>query len=229
MKFVIASDLHGEYGLFMKLLDKLGFTEDDRMIICGDVVDKGNDSVRLLNFILSKPNIQSIVGNHEYSFLKYYRSLLARSPDDFDEVLRLLRDYFRGDGELLDWDTVDALESLPFYIEEDGFICVHAGIPLTEDGRLSSPSEAEAEELVCDRRFKEPNLTHKSPKCVFFGHTRTDFICGKPRILIYPRVKGVYPRDLSEICKVHLDTGASDNGVMGCFCADTLKAIYVKK
>ena len=141
----IASDLHGEYGLFVRLLEKIRFSDGDRMIICGDIVDKGPESIRLARLIFSMPNIECILGNHEYAFLKYYDSLMRRSPEDFDEVLERLRGYFRDDGHLLDWETVDRFESLLLYVEEVDFICVHAGLPICEDGSLPPLSSLSAE------------------------------------------------------------------------------------
>ena len=82
MTYVI-SDVHGEYHLFIKLLEKINFSNSDTLIICGDVVDKGLDSVKLLQYVLSKSNIKMIIGNHEYDFLKKYWALtLAMREQD---------------------------------------------------------------------------------------------------------------------------------------------------
>ncbi len=113
----LTSDIHGEYDLFIKLLQRIKFSSKDEMIICGDIIDKGQDSVKLLKLIKSFPNFRCIIGNHEYAFLKHYWAIMQNSPDNFDEVLKKLQDYFPYDGKLLDWDTVDWLESLPYYIE----------------------------------------------------------------------------------------------------------------
>jgi len=225
----IASDLHGEYGLFVRLLEKIGFSDGDRMIICGDIVDKGPESIRLARLIFSMPNVECILGNHEHAFLKYYESLMRRSPEDFDEVLERLRGYFREDGHLLDWETVDRFESLPLYVEEDDFICVHAGLPIGADGKLPPLSSLSAEQLVHDRRFKDPDLRHASPKCVFFGHTQTDAVCGSPIVIGYPRDRTVPPRSVADFYKIHLDTGTWSNGVMSCFCVDSLSALCVRR
>ena len=225
----IASDLHGEYRLFRALLDKIAFSSSDRMIVCGDVIDKGEEPVRLLQFVLGEPNIDLILGNHEAEFLKYYRALMREHARDFGKVLSLLSEYFPTDGALLDWETVDALETLPLYMEEEDFLCVHAGAPIGADGHLLPLSEASAEELVYDRRFKDPYVRHEDARCVFFGHTETAAIAGEPRILVYRREKGAAPRSVRDFCKIHLDTGAWSRGVMGCFCVDTLKAHYVRK
>ncbi len=51
-------------------------------------------------------------------------------PNDFDETLKQLQSYFPYDGKILDRDIVDWLESLPYYIEKESFICVYAGVQL---------------------------------------------------------------------------------------------------
>ena len=66
------SDIHGEYDLFLKLLDKIGFSDSDVLYVLGDMIDKGEKSVKTVDFIRREPNIKAILGNHEYDFLKYY-------------------------------------------------------------------------------------------------------------------------------------------------------------
>ena len=228
MKYIV-SDVHAEYELFVRLLERISFSEEDEMYICGDIIEKGEDSIKLARYIFSFPNIHCIIGNHEYAFLKYYHSILETSPEDFDEVLRKLQTYFPEDGHLLDWDLMDWFESLPAFIEEEDFICVHAGIPIDSDQQLVPLDEVSVEQLVHDRRFKDPNVIHKSQKCVFFGHTQTDCICGENKILGYRRNNGVPAKSITDFYKIHLDTGSWSNGVLGCFCLDTLKAVYIKK
>lgn len=223
------SDVHGEYELFCRLLKRINFSEKDEMYICGDIIDKGESSVKLAKYIFSFPNIHCIIGNHEYEFIKYYRSLLENSPNDFDSILTKLQEYFPNDGMLLDWDTVDRIESLPYYIEKDDFICAHAGVPTDEGGMLLPLSEANVHQLVYDRRFKDKGFVHHSEKCVFFGHTETSCICGENRIIGYKRNANLTVRSVKDFYKIHLDTGAWSAGVLGCFCIDTLKAVYIKK
>lgn len=64
------SDLHG-YPLegFLSLLSKAGFCDDDFLFILGDVIDRGEDGIRILEYLLDKPNIQLILGNHEAMML----------------------------------------------------------------------------------------------------------------------------------------------------------------
>ncbi len=37
----VCSDIHGEYDLFVKMLQRINFSSMDEMIICGDIIDKG--------------------------------------------------------------------------------------------------------------------------------------------------------------------------------------------
>lgn len=229
MRYVI-SDVHGEYELFVKLLEEIGFSPSDELFICGDIIDKGHSSVRLLRLIASmRENVHAILGNHELEFLKYYRALAEECSGNFDELLQRLSAYFPEDGHLLDWETVDYLDALPAYIEQEDFICVHAGVPLDIDGRISPLRNAPEELLVNDRKFKDPALIHRDPRCVFFGHTQTDAIAKEARILGYRRRRDGAVRSLSDIYKVHLDCGSWSNGILACFCIDTLEAIYIKK
>ena len=225
------SDIHAEYGLFLKLLDKISFTDSDRLIVLGDIIDKGADSVKLLQFISKMPNASAIIGNHEYTFLKYYWGLMRSSPDNFDYVLKKLREYFPNDGHLLDWDTVDWLENRPYYIEEDNFICVHAGAPIDKNNRILPLGMATREQLVYDRNFKSPDLQIKDSKCVLFGHTPTSYLLnGESRIIAYLRDESKKDNlKINDFYKIHLDTGTWLDGVLGAFCIENCTATYVRK
>ena len=162
------SDIHGEYDLFMRLLEKIKFCDNDRLIVCGDFIDKGMASIRLAKAIFALPNAYCIMGNHEYMFFKFYCSKMHSSNLNFDNILWHLQQYFPTENTLLDWDTVDMLVDLPYYFEEKDFICVHAGVPLDNSGRILPLAESLPEELVYDRQFKSPEVLPKKSKCVLF-------------------------------------------------------------
>ncbi len=227
MRYVF-SDIHGKYELFCRLLEKIKLTSSDTLYICGDVIDKGERSLKTLRLVTELPNVKMILGNHEDMFLKYYRSLMAES-EDFDLILEKLRGYFPTDGDLLDFELMDLLESLPYYVRERDFICVHAGLPTDDQGKLLPPESVSPQILLNDRRFKEPSFRHTSRECVFFGHTQTNGICGEDKILAYLRDNSKPPREVADFYKIHLDTGAWCGGVLGCFCVDTLRAFYTKE
>lgn len=65
MAHYVLSDIHGEGSRFWKMLECIGFSNGDVMYILGDVIDRGTDGVELLRYILDKPNMQLLLGNHE--------------------------------------------------------------------------------------------------------------------------------------------------------------------
>lgn len=219
------SDIHGNYDLFCRLLDKIKFCDKDKLYVLGDIIDKGQDSIRLAKLLFSIPNVCCIADNHEYDFLKYYRALMKQT-EDYDWVLEKLRSYFT-DGYLLDWKTVDQFDLLPFYIETDKFIGVHAGIPF-QDGMLLPPEDARPEQLVYDRFFKEPNVLPRGEKCILYGHTPVRYLTGRDEILLYQRDgTGKGSQNIADYCKIHLDTGVALSGVLGCFTVNSCQTFYV--
>ena len=219
------SDIHGYYDLFCRLLDKIKFGSGDKLYVLGDMIDKGPEGIRLAKLLFSMPNVFCIAGNHEYDFLKYYRALMQQT-EDYDRVLDELRAYF-SDGVLLDWETVDRFDLLPFYVESEEFIGVHAGVPF-RDGLLLPPEDARPEQLVYDRFFKEPNVLPRGEKCILYGHTPVRYLTGKDEVLLYPRngtAKG--SQNIADYCKIHLDTGVFLSGVLGCFAVNSCQCFYV--
>ncbi len=223
----ILSDIHGECELFCRLLEKVGFSDEDTLISCGDMIEKGKHSVRLARLLFSMKNAVLLAGNHEYNFLKYYWSLMQKT-EDYDEVLRKLRAYFPHDGDLLDWEAVDRFEALPYFYETEEFICVHAGVPLDSEGHILPLKGASPEQLVYDRNFKEPDILPKSEKCVFFGHTPTINLGFEPKIKSYLR-EGKRGYHVCDYHKIHLDTGTYFSGILGCFCVEDCRSFYVGK
>ena len=219
------SDIHGYYDLFCRLLDKIKFGGGDTLYVLGDMVDKGPDGVRLAKLLFSMPNAHCIAGNHEYDFLKYYQALMKQT-EDYDFVLQKLRNYFT-DGKLLDWETVDRFDSLPFYAETERFICVHAGVPI-KDGKLLPVSHATCNQLVYDRSFKDKDVLPQNGKCVLYGHTPVRCLTGRDEILLYPRkAEAQGSPNIADYCKIHLDTGVPISGILGCLAIDNCQAFYV--
>lgn len=73
MSIYVCSDLHGQYTLFMKLLDKIKFSKDDTLYVLGDIVDRGPKSMRLFKYIMDQDNIICTIGNHEHMMWTYFR------------------------------------------------------------------------------------------------------------------------------------------------------------
>lgn len=69
MNTYVISDIHGCYEEFIAMLDKIGFSGADRLILAGDYVDRGKDSFRMLKWLEQRPeNVYAIRGNHDEAF-----------------------------------------------------------------------------------------------------------------------------------------------------------------
>lgn len=74
MRYFITSDIHGHYTELKQALDKNNFSQDtDTLVICGDLLDRGKENVKCLQYVNSLPNKVLIKGNHEYNLEKCLR------------------------------------------------------------------------------------------------------------------------------------------------------------
>lgn len=110
----VISDLHG-YPLekLKKLLEKAHFDENDFLYILGDVVDRNGDGgVEILTWLLSQPNVQLILGNHEAMLLAcefLFDEITEDSISSFDsEKMEILTNYQLNGGDV----TLKALSKL---------------------------------------------------------------------------------------------------------------------
>ena len=69
----VASDIHGQYQRFLKMLKKIRFSSDDHMYIVGDVIDRGPQPLDALMHILAASNMHLLIGNHEHMMMEAFR------------------------------------------------------------------------------------------------------------------------------------------------------------
>ena len=86
MKYFIVSDIHSFCSELKSALWKAGFNKrnkDHTLIVCGDVFDRGSETVELYKFLTSIPKKRCILikGNHE---LLYEELLEKRFPESHD-------------------------------------------------------------------------------------------------------------------------------------------------
>lgn len=73
MSKYICSDIHGQYGLFIKMIRGIKFSDNDILYIDGDMIDRGPNSVKILQYVMQHDNIKCIMGNHELMMYVHYR------------------------------------------------------------------------------------------------------------------------------------------------------------
>ena len=82
MATYVISDIHGEYGKFMELLDIIHFSDEDILYVLGDVVDRGKNPVKTLLKMMEMPNVIPIAGNHEQMMLECMSVLINEVKDE---------------------------------------------------------------------------------------------------------------------------------------------------
>lgn len=71
MKYYVVADVHSYYQELETALKEKGFFEDTKphkLIVCGDLFDRGRESVKVQDFIcdlMAKKQVILIKGNHE--------------------------------------------------------------------------------------------------------------------------------------------------------------------
>lgn len=73
MSIYVCGDIHGQYDMFMRMLDEIKFGGFDIMYINGDIIDRGPDSIKLLQYIMENDKMIPILGNHELMMHDYLR------------------------------------------------------------------------------------------------------------------------------------------------------------
>ncbi|MBR3231655.1 MAG: fructose-bisphosphatase class III, partial [Lachnospiraceae bacterium] len=73
MSTYVISDMHGRMDLFLKMLEKIGFSENDHLYCLGDAADRGPKGIEILLLLMQMDNVTYICGNHDLMFTKAVR------------------------------------------------------------------------------------------------------------------------------------------------------------
>lgn len=197
MSTFVIGDIHGEYEQLKILLEKMKFSDEDELYILGDVVDRGPNPVKALQFLMNLPNCTCIAGNHELMALTNLRLLLNEVTDDFLDQLTQ-----KDLGQLLDWsvngssstiseftrlsaeerkEILDFIGEFEAYVEltvnGQDYLLVHAG--LAHFCKDKPMEEYTIDDLVWARPDYE--IPYYEDTIVVTGHTPTQNISCHPR------------------------------------------------
>lgn len=165
-------DIHGCYAEFAELLSRLALTKDDRLILLGDLINRGPDSGKVIDLAREHRAI-SLLGNHELRFLRFRRTGEKKYSKEGDlETYAQLRPE--------DWTYLEAMR-LTYEIPELNTVCVHGGF-LPGIPWQRQPAEVVTRIQIVDRngqpakRADEPGAPPwadlwTGPPFVIYGHT----------------------------------------------------------
>ena len=139
IRFFVVSDIHSFYTPFKKALDKAGFdpnNENHWLIVCGDLFDRGPESVELLHFIMSLERKILVRGNHDILLESLCMREFPYSHDKSNGTFKTVITFGDYNGYNFDeccrttWNkTAMYRELLVNYFETKNYIFVHSWLP----------------------------------------------------------------------------------------------------
>ena len=223
----VMSDLHGCWREYQEVLEKIAFTDADRLYILGDIIDRGPAVLELLEDVIARKNVRVLAGNHEHMALQVLArswkkgiplSIECMTTETLDNYFfwaeqggyRTLSQLERGGDQALR-RTICFLAELPLYEEVSvggrDYLLVHAGL---EPFRLErSLDDYGPEELLFHRAdYSRPYFPDRY---TVTGHT--------------PTSSGYILRQNNHIA---IDCGCVYGRRLGAFCLETEEEFYVE-
>lgn len=229
----VISDIHGQYDMFMELLDKIKLKDNDTLYILGDILDRGPHPIKTLMKLMETPNAICLVGNHELMFLECLEFLMKEITDKSLEELNaetldnLVTWQFNGSQSTIDEfrkldsesqkDVIDFIKDFLIYekvsVNGKNYLLVHAGL-----GNYSQEKDIEdysLHELIWERA--DYDVKYFENTYVITGHTPTQMIEDNP----HPGY--IYSRNNHIV----IDCGAHyHGGRLAALCLDTGEEYY---
>ena len=221
-RIFVMSDIHGQYDLFLKMLDRIDLKREDLLVIIGDICDRGKKSyeiyMKCMKMIKLGYNLKFILGNHEDMLLE---DLENDYPIRYETEYSVFRNskYFENK-DMKDWHEENFLEEIewlvkwlkncPLIISGNENIFVHAGLD------LKKVLEKQEKETVLWTReefwlMENVELEEYKGKNIYFGHT--------------PNINGRVSKKTDRIKGI--DCGAFFTHFLGCLEVKSQKEIYV--
>jgi len=221
-RIFVMSDIHGQYDLFLKMLDKIKLKREDLLVIIGDICDRGKKSyeiyIKCMKMIKLGYNLKFILGNHEDMLLE---DLENDYPIRYETEYSVFRNskYFENK-DMKDWHEENFLEEIewlvkclkncPLIISGNENIFVHAGLD------LKKVLEKQEKETVLWTReefwlMENVELEEYKGKNIYFGHT--------------PNINGRISKKTDRIKGI--DCGAFFTHFLGCIEVKSQEEIYV--
>ena len=171
-RLIAVGDIHGCHKEFADLLDKLDLRKDDRLVLLGDLINRGPDSGKVVE-LAREHATASLLGNHELRHLNYRRT---------DDPSHLKKDDYATIEQLRgkDWEYIETMK-LTYVDDELGVVFVHAGFLPDRPWQKQPARVVTRIQVVCSdgephKRSDMPDAPHWStlwegPPFVVYGHT----------------------------------------------------------
>ena len=222
------SDLHGCYDKYRNMLEKIHFSETDTLYILGDVVDRGDGSIRILQDMAARRNVIPIKGNHDFLAHRFLTMIsqnqkLGQSKKQTETYLMWLSDggepTYRAFLELSPDEQKHILAYMNTFllyeeVEAGGnrFFLSHT---VPEKERMQHFDTLMWQELIIGE--PEYEKQYFPDQYIVTGHTPT-------KLIDKTCVGRIYQKNHH----IAIDCGAVFGHALGCICLDTLEEYYTE-
>lgn len=202
-RILVASDMHGHGHYLRKLLEKVDFCGDDILIIDGDMLEKGPDSLGTLRYAIelsARGNVHVLMGNVDAFSVGLIRKLSADNAEDYFQhishwknwwnstlyhemaaelgyELNCTEDVLNCKAEIESHFTKELafVENLPTILETQNFVFVHGGL------REKEVSDNQKWDMFSLTKYDDfiNSTAHIFGKYVVVGHWPVTLYCGK--------------------------------------------------
>jgi len=163
---IVVGDIHGCYDELMELIEKVDLKDHDRVVAVGDLITKGPKSREVLELFINDKRFSTVIGNHDLMLRRRWNGEdieLKKAQKKTNKELKADRDTF-----------LFFLNSLPFMIELENHLVVHAGIrPQVALHSQTTWDLTRLRTLGPDRESNEGTPwyhVYQGEKTVLFGH-----------------------------------------------------------
>lgn len=163
---IVVGDIHGCYDELKELLKKIKLKQSDRLVAVGDLVSKGPKTSQVLDLFMTDERFSTVLGNHDLILRRNWNGEnidLKEAHKDINKKLKRKKDRY-----------LHYLNSLPFIIDLDTHLVVHAGLrPNVELHSQTTGDLTRIRVLGPDRESEEGTPwyhVYSGEKTVLFGH-----------------------------------------------------------
>lgn len=228
----VMSDLHGCYGKYLEMLEKISFSSNDTLYILGDVVDRGDGGIKILQDMMKRKNILPIMGNHErmaldilqkvYNELEYEGKTTATVSSSNDCKIWFAHGgypTYHAFSLLHPRNQRDLIEYMESFCLEDDINVGRNQFYLAHSALKERPYREFDKTMSNDKHIWERmdyNKPYFQDKYFVSGHSPTFFIGAEWKGRIYKNCH-----------HIAIDCGVVYGEKLGCICLDDLTEYYV--
>ena len=219
------SELHGCYGLYIKMLEEINFSDEDTLYVLGDIVDRDNGGIKILQDIMKRKNVVPILGNHDYTALRMFKMIYNKEESDSLILGRAMWKLIGGtptNDAFMELSEAEQLEIINYIsqftvfkdisVDDNKFWLSHT---IPQKDRMLHDCNLEREDFIAGA--PEYDKKYYDNKYIVTGHT--------PTIFIGPKYDGkIYIKNNH----IAIDCGAVFGRILGCICLNNFKEYYVK-